>query len=237
MAARLDGKVILVTGAAQGIGLATARLIGQRGGIAVSSDIKPGCDLRLDVTEPAQWDEAIAAIVSQHGRIDGLVANAGVAAGGSVIDLDLEEFRNVTRVNVDGAFISIQKIVAQMRRQDSPAQGSIVVTSSIVGSVPTAGTASYGASKAALTNMARALGVELGRKGDFIRVNAVAPGPVETAMFPDGYFQDPDHVADVPLRAASEADDIAETICFLLSDESSFMTATVSAVDGGWALT
>ena len=124
-----------------------------------------------------------------------------------------------------------------MRRQGSPASGSIVVTSSIVGSVATAGTASYGASKAALTNMARALGVELGRKGDFIRVNAVAPGPTETAMFPAGYFQNPDHVADVPLRAASDAGDIAETICFLLADESSFMTATVGTVDGGWALT
>lgn len=236
MTARLDGKTILVTGAASGIGLATARLVGERGGIAVSSDVKPGCDLLLDVTDATHWDGAIAAIVSQHVRIDGLVANAGIAGGGSVLDLDMDEFRNIARVNVQGTFIGIQKVVAQMRRQRRPAQGSIVVTSSIVGNVPIAGTASYGASKAALTNMARALGIELGRKGDFIRVNAVAPGPVETAMFPAGYFDNPDNVADVPLRSASGPEDIAETICFLLSDESSFMTASVNAIDGGWAL-
>lgn len=236
MTARLDGKVVLVTGAASGIGLATARLIGERGGTAYATDIAGG-DFSLDVTQPEQWDAAIADCVRHHGRIDGLVSNAGMAGGGSLTDLDMEAFRDMARVHVEGAFLGIQKCVAQMRAQGSPAQGSIVVTSSIAGSIPVAGTTAYGSVKAALSNMARAIGVELGRKGDFIRVNAVAPGAVRTPMFPAGYFDDPANLADVPLGEACEPEDIAETICFLLSEEASFMTATVNTIDGGWSLT
>lgn len=240
MTARLDGKVVLVTGAASGIGLATARMIGERGGIAVATDIKGRPDCILDVTDPGQWDAAIAHAVARHGRLDGLVSNAGTMDAGPVIDCDLEAFRRVARVHVEGAFLGIQKVVAQLRRQGSPAQGSIVVTSSIVGSVPLPGIAAYGSAKAALSNMARAIGVELGRKGDFIRVNAVAPGPVRTPLLADamepGYFDDPANFTDVPLGAVSEPEDVAETICFLLSDEAGFMTATVNTVDGGWGL-
>lgn len=240
MNARLDGKVVLVTGAASGIGLAAARLIRERGGIAVATDVRGQPDHILDVTDPGQWDAAIAATVARHGRLDGLVSNAGNMDAGDIIDLDLAAFRKVAAVHVEGAFIGIQRAVAQFRRQGSPAHGAIVATSSIAGSVALAGTASYGAAKAALSNMVRAIGVELGRKGDFIRVNAVAPGPVRTpllagAMEP-GYLDDPANFADVPLGAVSEPDDIAETIVLLLSDEASFMTATVNVVDGGWGL-
>lgn len=236
----LTGKVFLVTGAASGIGAATVRLIRARGGVAVATDLA-GADLRLDVTEPADWDAAIAATVAEHGHLDGLVSNAGVASHGALVDLDMEAFRRVARVNVEGAFLGLQKVVAQLRAQGSPAQGSIVVVSSIMAAQAAPGIASYAATKAAVSNMARAVGIECGRKGDFIRVNVVAPGPVATPMLRATMsaraFDDPATWADVPLGEPSEADDIAETIAFLLSDDASFMTSSVTTVDGGWSLT
>lgn len=240
MTAALDGKVVLVTGAGSGIGAATARLIAARGGVAVATDIS-GADHRLDVRDPADWDRMIAWTVATHGRLDGLVSNAGTSSFGPIVDLELADFRALIRVHVEGAFIGIQKAVAQFRAQGSPAQGSIVVTSSVMGAQAAPGVATYGAAKAALTNMAKAIGVELGRKGDFIRVNVVAPGPVRTpllaAAMPPGAMDSAASWADVPLREPSEAEDVAETIAFLLSDEASFMTSTVATVDGGWSLT
>jgi NAD(P)-dependent dehydrogenase (short-subunit alcohol dehydrogenase family) len=236
----LENKIILVTGAASGIGAATVGLIRARGGVAIGTDLH-GADIDHDVTDPAAWDRAIAHAVQQHGRLDGLVSNAGRASWGAVADQDLEDFRASYRVNVEAAFIGIQKAVAQFRAQGSLAQGSIVVTSSVMATQAAPGTASYAVTKAALQNMARAIGVELGRKGDFIRVNAVAPGPVRTPMLagamPEGAMDDPATWADVPLKEPCEPEDVAEAIAFLLSDESSFMTAAVQTLDGGWSLT
>lgn len=236
----LDGKVVIVTGAASGIGAATVVLIRARGGIAVATDVA-GADLTLDVTDPEHWDAAIADTVARHGRIDGLVSNAGIAGAGPLVDLDLAQFRRFSAVTVEGAFLGIQRVVAQMRAQGSPAQGSIVVVSSVMATQAAPGIASYAATKAGLSNMARAIGVELGRKGDFIRVNVVAPGPTITPMLvnamPPGFVDDPAAWADVPLREPQAPEDIAQTIAFLLSDEASFMTAAVTTIDGGWSLT
>ncbi len=236
----MEGKVILVTGAASGIGAATARMIKERGGIAVATDIRAGLDHVLDVTQPDHWDATIAATVAKHNRIDGLVSNAGTMSAGPIIDLKMNDFRALNRIHVEGAFLGIQRVVAQMRKQSTPAYGSIVITSSIIGQVPVPGVASYASAKAALSNMAKSIGVELGRKGDFIRVNAVAPGPVHTPLMvgamPPGYMDDLANFADVPLGKAADADDVAQTILFLLSDESSFMTASVNVIDGGWGL-
>src|SRR3982750_4103576 len=111
----LDGKIFIVTGAASGIGAATAALIRARGGVAVSTDVA-GADVQLDVTRPEDWDAAVAAALAQHGRLDGPVPNAGVASAGSLVDLDIADFRHAARVHVEGAFLGMQKVVAQLRR-------------------------------------------------------------------------------------------------------------------------
>ena len=236
----LDGKIIIVTGAASGIGAATVVLIRARGGIAIATDLA-GADANLNVTSGEAWDKVINETVEQHGRIDGLVSNAGITGAQPLVDLDLAEFRRMTAVNVEGSFLGIQKVVAQMRARGHPAQGSIVVTSSVMASQAVAGVAGYAATKAALSNMARAIGIELGRKGDFIRVNIVAPGGTATPMLanamPPGFVDDPQSWAEVPLREPQRPEDIAETIGFLLSDEASFLTSAVMTVDGGWSLT
>lgn len=235
----LDGKIIIFTGAGSGIGAASVALIRARGGIAIATDVT-GTETVLDVISSDAWDGVIADVVAKHGRIDGLVSNAGVTGAGPLVDLDLTEFRRMTAVNVEGSFLGIQKIVAQMRTQGRPAHGSIVVTSSVMASQAVPGVASYAATKAALSNMARAIGIELGRKGDFIRINMVAPGGTATPMLvdamPPGYIDDPLSWATVPLREPQRPEDIAETIAFLLSDEASFMTSAVMTVDGGWSL-
>jgi 3alpha(or 20beta)-hydroxysteroid dehydrogenase len=251
---RLDDKVILVTGAASGIGAATARLVAERGAKVVASDRDAegaerigkeigGLGMPHDVTEPAAWDDAISAAVETYGRIDGLSANAGHAAFQPIVELDMIQFRDLVAVQVEASFIGMQKVVAQMRAQagGEPAQGSIVLTGSVMANCVAEGIASYATVKAALTNMARAVGVELGRKGDFIRVNAVSPGPVDTPLLRGAIgheaMRDPGAWKDVPLGEPSTPEDVAETIVYLLSDEASFATASQLVVDGGWSLT
>ncbi len=135
--------------------------------------------LKHDVTSPEDWDNAIAAAVHHHGRLDALVSNAGIVNYEPIIDLDLARFRTLTQVHVEGSFLGVQKAVAQMRAQarGAPATGSIVLTASVMANCAAPGISAYAVAKAAMANMARAVGVELGRKGDMIRVNALCPGP------------------------------------------------------------
>ena len=250
----IKNKVVLVTGAASGIGAATARLAAERGAHVIATDVDGvklqgvgadcGCiALTHDVTSPDDWDNAIAAAVHHHGRLDALVSNAGIVNYEPIIDLEMARFRTLNQVHVEGSFIGLQKAVAQMRAQspDRPATGSIVLTASVMANCAAPGISAYAVAKSAMANMARAVGVELGRKGDMIRVNAVCPGPTRTPLLegamPAGAMDDPAHWTDVPLGVPQEPEDIAESILFLISEESAFMTATQMVVDGGWSLT
>jgi 3alpha(or 20beta)-hydroxysteroid dehydrogenase len=251
---RLEDKVVLVTGAASGIGAATARAAAAAGAKIVATDRDGsgaervgrkcgGLGLAHEVTDPGAWDDVIARTVAEFGRLDGLSSNAGNAGFQPIAELDLAAFRQLAAVHVEANFIGLQKTVAQMRRQaeGGPAQGSIVVCASVMASEVAPGVASYATVKAALANMAKAIGVELGRKGDFIRVNAVSPGPVDTpllrAALGDEAMRDPASWNDVPLGRPATPEEVADTIIYLLSDEASFATATQLVVDGGWSLT
>jgi len=239
--AALTGKVALVTGASSGIGAATCALFAQEGAAVLGTDIQAsGEQLAHDVTSEEQWDAAIAACVARFGRLDILVSNAGTAQGGPIVDLDMEAFRAQSRVHVEGAFLGIRAAVAQMRRQGSPASGSIITIASVAGLKPIMQTTAYGTAKAALINLTRSAGVEVGRKGDRIRVNAICPGgtktPMTEAMFADEYWADPANFADVPLKDFCRPEDIAEACLYLASDDAEFVTASQLVVDGGWML-
>lgn len=239
---RLDGRVALVTGAASGIGAACATLLRERGADVLGTDIAPGADFVHDVTSEPAWNAAIAEAVARHGRLDILVSNAGTACSGPIVDLTLADFRRHSRVHVEGAFLGIRAAAAQMRAQGSPAQGSIVVIASIAGIKPIMQTTTYGTAKAAQINLVRSAGVELGRKGDFIRVNAVAPGgtrtPMTEAMFGGpAYWDAPESFARLPLKDYARPRDIAEGVAWLASDAARFVTAQTLVIDGGWVLT
>lgn len=239
--AALAGKVALVTGAASGIGAATMALFEREGAQVLGTDIRPsGAVFAHDVTDAAQWDAAIAECVARFGRLDILVSNAGTASAGPVVDLDMALFRAQSRVHVEGAFLGIQAAAAQMRKQGTPAVGSIIAIASVAGMKPIMQTTSYGTAKAALINLTRSAGVELGRKGDRIRVNAICPGgtktPMTEALFDAAYWADPANFADVLTKDYCRPEDIADACLYLASDDAEFVTASTLVVDGGWLL-
>ena len=245
-------RVALVTGAASGIGAACARWLAGRGvGRLVLTDIDgdalaafdPGCLVeRLvgDIADPEFWTDAGPAL-------DGLqiaVLNAGVSSGGPIDALDFEEWRRVLRVNLDGAFLSLQ---AAMRAIEGA--GSIVLTASISGVKTEPGTAAYGASKAGVMQLARVAAKEGAARG--LRVNAIAPGGVDTPIWDQTQFfrdlveqngGDRQSALDAmaamatPLGRYATADEIAAQVGFLLSDAAATITGTVLASDGGYSL-
>lgn len=243
MSGRLAGKVALVTGAASGIGAAVKALFTAEGAQVLGTDIAAGGDLFAhDVTQEAQWQAALAECVARFGRLDILVSNAGITDAGPIVDMTMEAFRAQARCHVEGGFLGMKAAIGQMRAQagSGPATGSIIAIASVAGMKPIMQTTAYGTAKAALLHMTRAIGVEVGRKGDRIRVNAICPGGTKTAMttayFGEDYWDDPANFADLPLKDYCRPEDIADAALYLASDESEFVTASLLVVDGGWLL-
>ncbi|WP_448582926.1 SDR family NAD(P)-dependent oxidoreductase [Thermaurantiacus sp.] len=236
--AGLEGQVALVTGAASGIGAATCAALEAAGARVLGTDMRAsGALFPHDVTDDAQWEAAIAEVIRRFGRLDILVSNAGIAGAGRVVDLALADFRAQARVHVEGAFLGIARAVAEMRRQGTPASGTIVAVASVAGMKPVMQTTAYGTAKAALIAMVRAIGAELCAAGDRIRVHAVCPGgtrtPMTEARFPDSYWAEPANFANLPLRDYCRPQDVAEAIVFLCLAE---LPSCALVVDGGWML-
>jgi NAD(P)-dependent dehydrogenase (short-subunit alcohol dehydrogenase family) len=246
---QLDGRVGIVTGAASGIGAATARVLAREGAKLVLTDLDDASGLALaeeiggayvhhDVTDDAAWPDVVATAEKRFGRLDILVANAGIAINGPLIDMSLADWRRQMAVNVDGVFLSVKYCIPAMRRGGRG--GAIVMLSSVAGLRGSAGLAGYSASKGAVRLFAKSMALECAQSNDRIRVNSVHPGIIATPIWNSisrgaNAPLDPEQIgaASVPMGHAGHAEDIANGILFLVSDQSSHMTGSELVIDGG----
>jgi 3-oxoacyl-[acyl-carrier protein] reductase len=232
---RLKNKICIITGAAQGIGLATAARFTAEGAIVIACDRKPEPDtpaadrFAVDVTDRAEVDAMVAAVLAKHGRIDVLVNNAGITKDARLVKMTLEQFDAVIDVNLRGVFHCAQAVAPSMIEQGG---GVILNASSVVGIYGNFGQTNYAASKFGVIGFTKTWSRELGPKG--IRVNAVAPGFVETPILstiPDKVLQ---HMREqVPLHRLGRPEEIASVYAFLASDDASYVNGAVIEVSGG----
>ncbi len=240
----LTGKVAIVTGASRGIGRGIALTLAARGATVVAAAraenaaatvaeiVAAGGKAEVasvDVTDAESVTALVAGVVERHGRIDVLVNNAGVARDQLVLRMKRDDWDAVIAANLTGAFVASQAVVKTMLRQRS---GRIINISSVVGQMGNAGQVNYAASKAGLIGMSKALAREVASRG--ITVNCVTPGLIETDMTRaiTDKAQD-DWSGQIPLGRIGTAADVAAAVCFLASDEASYITGHVLAVNGG----
>jgi NAD(P)-dependent dehydrogenase (short-subunit alcohol dehydrogenase family) len=234
---RIDGKVALVSGAAQGIGRAVAELFAEEGAITYAGDVKSvagakGIEpLALDVTNPKEWKSAIDEIAAKHGRIDILINNAGIVrAYGQVTETELEDFNAVISVNLTGTFLGMKAVLPIMRKAG---KGSIVNFSSIWGSVGVAGAAAYSAGKGGVRNLTKNAAISYAPEN--IRVNSVHPGLIRTPLVEaQSDAMNAGIIAATPMGRMGTPREVANVCLFLASDESSFVTGSELVVDGGY---
>ncbi|WP_178130781.1 SDR family NAD(P)-dependent oxidoreductase [Reyranella sp. CPCC 100927] len=247
---RLKDKVAVITGAANGMGAATARLFAREGakavvvadvidaaGAAVVADIEKAggraAYMHLDVTDEAAWKSVIDKTLTAYGRLDVLVNNAGIS-GSAVEDLfATDAWNKLMAINATGVFLGTKHAIAAMQKSGG---GSIINLSSVSGIVGQPGIhVGYNASKGAVRLLTKGIAVQHGRDG--IRVNSVHPG-LMPPMITSGRTADPAQRAKtlkgVPLGRAGEVDEVAYAILFLASDEASYVTGAELVVDGGW---
>ena len=240
----LTGKVAIVTGASRGIGRTVAVMLASRGAHVVAAargdhaastvaEIHAAGLLAdaasLEVTDTASIDALIAGVLARHGRIDILVNNAGIARDQLMLRMKREDWDQVIATNLTPAFVCSQAVLKPMLKQRS---GRIISISSVVGQTGNAGQTNYAASKAGLIGFSKALARELASRN--ITVNVVAPGLIETDM--TKAITDKaqgDWAAQIPLGRLGTTADVAAAVCFLASDEASYITGQVLAVNGG----
>jgi NAD(P)-dependent dehydrogenase (short-subunit alcohol dehydrogenase family) len=243
---RLQDRVAVITGAASGIGLASARRFADEGAVVVGVDLNTdaiealaketgGAAITCDVTEEGAVEAMFDQVVADHGRVDIAFNNAGISPpeDASILETGLEVWDKVQKVNLTSVYLCCKYAIPHMRRQG---KGAIINTASFVAVMGAATSQiSYSASKGGVLTMTRELGVEFAREG--IRINALCPGPVNTPLLQELFAADTERaqrrLVHVPMGRFAEASEIAAAAAFLASDDSSYMTASTFLVDGG----
>ena len=249
----LKNKIVIITGAGNGIGAATAKLFGTHGAIVVASDINlenaqkianeindaggTASAIKTDVTEFEQVETLISETVETHGKLDVMVNNAGIGGKHQLKTADhtLDDWNNVIAVNQTGVFYCMKVALKQMLAQG---HGSMVNVASLAGLKASGNNLSYSASKFAVVGMTKSAALEYGRKN--IRINAVCPGFTHSALLEQLLAVSPD-MGDklkrfIPMGRFGEAAEIAEAICWLASENSKFITGQTITLDGGTSL-
>jgi NAD(P)-dependent dehydrogenase (short-subunit alcohol dehydrogenase family) len=255
----LAGKTALVTGAASGIGRATALVLASAGARVLVTDINEGgaaavadeigtaggkaVAVPLDVTSEAAWQSAVQAVQTDFGGLHIAVNNAGLSAASPLEQMSLAEWRRVMAVNLDGVFLGTKYAILAMRQGTG---GSIVNVASASGIKASPGASAYCASKAAVIQFTRAAALECAQHGDGIRINTILPAGVATPLWKEMDFwkklvaEQGEEAAwrtlaqTTPLKRFARPDEIAKGILFLASDESSYMTGAELLLDGGY---
>jgi 3alpha(or 20beta)-hydroxysteroid dehydrogenase len=236
--AQLDGKVAIITGGARGQGEAEARRFVEEGARVVVADVldEPGAALarelgdvarfaHLDVGDESAWPEIVALAVETFGHLDVLVNNAAIHHIVRIEDETLESFERILRVNLVGTFLGMRACAPALR---ASGRAAIVNISSTAGLLGYSGHGAYGASKWGVRGITKTAATEL---GPAIRVNSVHPGPIKTDMLPGD--RSDDSYRYLPLGRAGEPSEVAQLVCFLASDASSYITGGEFCVDGG----
>lgn len=249
MSGRLARKVALITGAASGIGLATARRFAAEGAevaladrnadglAAIEAELRSGGSnplaITMDVTQEADWSRAIEAVTAHFGCLDILVNNAGFGRFRSIADTTLHEWRATLAVNLDSVFLGTRHALPLLARSG---RGAIVNMSSIRGLVAGTNAGAYSAAKAGVRLFTKVTALECAAAGNGVRANSVHPGHVETPLTATAYANPAvarEFLAETPLARFARPEEVADLVVYLASDESSYVTGSEFTIDGG----
>ena len=243
---RLQGKVAIITGAANGMGAAEARLFAKEGAKVVATDLNEEklnevvanvkaaggeiTGIKQNVASEEEWKAVVAKTVELYGKVDVLVNNAGVAMSKNFATMEMDEWNWVMDINLNGCVLGMKYAIPEMQKVGG---GSVINISSIGGIVGMAGSSPYTAAKGALRSLSKSAAVEYGK--DKIRVNSVHPGIIVTPMTaPSMEDAMPYYKMHTQLPYFGNPEDVAHGVVFLASDESRFMTGAELVIDGGW---